>query len=442
MISEGTRRQLHEEARRIFHHALGASSIPAAFDRWFHFEEGSLVSAGKGAVTIPLAGCDRIYAVAVGKAALPMLQTLGDRMAGPFSGGVCCAPVLPSQRMAGIDYYAGGHPLPNQDSFASADAALRLLRATGARDFVFFLISGGGSAMFERPLDPAISLEQTRALYQDLVGSGATIAEINTVRKHFSAVKGGRLAAACPRAARFSLLVSDVAPRYLDALASGPTLPDSSTVAECREILHRYGLLERFPPAVQVFFSDPALPETPELASAPVETLLSSDDLIDAAQARAVALGYDVMVDNSCDDWDYAEAARFLLDRFLRLRVTHPRLCLLSAGEVTVRLDREHGAGGRNQQFALACALSLAELDLATPMVVLSAGSDGIDGNSAAAGAIADATTVKRGHSVGFDAASALARFDAYPLFTALGDTLVTGPTHNNLRDLRILLSG
>ena len=148
-----------------------------------------------------------------------------------------------------------------------------------------------------------------------------------------------------------------------------------------------------------------------------------------------------MVIDNSCDDWDYADAARYLLGRFDHLRREHAKLCLLSGGEVTVRLGHEHGAGGRNQQFALACALALAGRDPEAPMVVLSAGSDGIDGNSAAAGAIADATTVARAHVLGIDAATALARFDAYPLFTALGDTLVTGPTHNNLRDLRILLS-
>ena len=148
------------------------------------------------------------------------------------------------------------------------------------------------------------------------------------------------------------------------------------------------------------------------------------------------------MIDNRCDDWDYGDAARYLLNRFHRLRAGSPKLCLLSGGEVTVRLGHEHGSGGRNQQFALACALSLAALDMAAPLVVLSAGSDGIDGNSAAAGAIADETTVARAQALGMDAPSALARFDAYPLFTALGDTLVTGPTHNNLRDLRILLAG
>ncbi len=417
---------MHEEARHIFHHALRSSSIAAAFERRFP-------------ASFPFAEYDRIYALAVGKAALPMLEALRARLPRPLDGGVCCAPGLPSHREPAVEYYLGGHPLPNEDSFASARAALRLLRQMGSRDFVFFLISGGGSAMFELPLDERISLEETRALYKALVGSGATIAEINTVRKHFSAVKGGRLAAAAGRAGRFSLLLSDVAPRFLDALSSGLTLPDSSTVAECREIIDRYDLRERFTPGVGDFFDDPNLPETPALAKAPVEVLLSSDDLMDAARTMALGLGYEVVVDNSCDDWDYADAVRYLLERFEQLRGEHPKLCLLSGGEVTVRLGREHGAGGRNQQFALACALALA--GQAQPVVVLSAGSDGIDGTSDAAGAIADGTTVDRARELGIDAATALARFDAYPLFTALGDALLTGPTHNNLRDLRILLS-
>lgn len=425
--SDAMYRKLHDDARSIFHHALAASSIPAAFDR---LDWNSL----------SLEHYDRIYAVAVGKAALPMLDTLQAHLPHPLAGGVCCAPLLPERRISGIDYFTGGHPLPNQDSFASACRAVSLLRQTTARDFVFFLISGGGSAMFELPLDPDISLEETRVLYQALVGSGGTIAEINTVRKHFSAVKGGRLAAAAPHAAKLSLLVSDVAPRFLDALASGPTLPDTSTVAECREILGRYRLYERFTPALRAFFSKSELPETPQLPTGPVETLLSSDDLLRAAQAHAQTLGYEVVIDNTCDDWDYADATRYLLDRFEQLRQHHAKLCLLSGGEVTVRLSHQHGAGGRNQQFALACAVELAEPSQTGSMAVLSAGSDGIDGNSPAAGAVADATTVVRGQALGIDAESALARFDAYPLFTALGDTLVTGPTHNNLRDLRIML--
>ena len=413
----------HEAARSIFHGALTASSIPAAFDSKIHWSG------------LQLDQYERIYAIAVGKAALPMLETLASRLPYSLTGGVCCGPLLPSDRLSGIDYYSGGHPLPNQDSFASARAALKLLHDRGPRDFVFFLISGGGSAMFELPLDAQITLAETQVLYQALVGSGATIAEINTVRKHFSAVKGGRLAAAAPFSGRCSLLLSDVAPRYLDALASGPTLPDTSTVAECHGVLDRYGLRERFPATVRAWFDDPALPETPSLPEDHVEILLSSDDLLEAARAVALSLDCEVVIDNECDDWDYADAARYLLGRFDELGSRHRKLCLLSGGEITVRLNRGHGAGGRNQQFALACALS------GRSVVVLSAGSDGIDGNSPAAGAIADATTVTRAQALGIDAESALARFDAYPLFAALGDTLITGPTHNNLRDLRILLS-
>jgi glycerate 2-kinase len=412
-----------DAARDIFQSALRATSVAAAFDRKFHRD------------LMPWTQYQGVYCVAVGKAALPMLDTLRSRLPRELDGGICCAPVPPEIRVPRVDYYLGGHPLPNEDSFSSAAAALRLLQNTSHREFIFFLISGGGSAMFELPLDASISLADTRTLYQALVGSGATIAEINTVRKHFSAVKGGRLAGAAANAGKITFLVSDVAPQFLDALASGPTLRDTSTVAECREIIHRYRLEERFPPAIADFFADPGLPETPRTPGSPMETLLSSDDFLDAARSRASALGYDVVIDNTCDDWDYADAARYLLERFSRLRREHPRLCLLSAGEVTVRLEREHGVGGRNQQFALACALAIQDA------VVLSAGSDGIDGNSIAAGAIVDATSVARARALGLDLAAALAQFDAYPIFAALGDALVTGPTHNNLRDLRILLS-
>ncbi len=398
----------HNDAKQIFHQALEASSIPAAFARRFPAE---------------LPPYERVYAIAVGKAALPMLEALPVAV----DGGVCCAPILPSKRLPQVEYFVGGHPLTNEDSFASARAALHLMRQTTERDLVFFLISGGGSAMFELPLDPQVSLDDMRALYRALVGCGAAIAEINTVRKHFSAVKGGRLAAAGP-AQRFTFLVSDVAPRFLDALASGPTLPDTSTLEEYFAIVERYGLARHFP-----FLAHPA--KTPQLDAARVETLLSSEDLIEAARTCASVLGYDVIVDNSCDDWDYADAARYLMQRFEQLRQRYRKPCLLSAGEVTVRLSAHPGKGGRNQQFALACALAMR-----APMVVLSAGSDGIDGVSNAAGAIADETTVERAKALGIDAASSLEHFNANPLFTALGDALITGPTHNNLRDLRILL--
>jgi len=170
------------------------------------------------------------------------------------------------------------------------------------------------------------------------------------------------------------------------------------------------------------------------------EVLLSSHDLVEGARALAQKAGYFVAIDNSCDDWDYADAARYLLDRFHDLRALHRRFCLISGGEVTVTIDRPPGAGGRNQQFALACALELAHHS-GEMLTVLSAGSDGIDGNTQNAGAIADPSTVSRAIAFGFNPEQSLRTFNACPLFTALGDAVVTGPTDHNLRDLRLLIS-
>jgi hydroxypyruvate reductase len=170
------------------------------------------------------------------------------------------------------------------------------------------------------------------------------------------------------------------------------------------------------------------------------EILLSSLDLAENAKALAEKAGFHVVIDNTCDDWDYADAARYLIERFDSLRAIHPRLCLISVGEVTVTMDRTPGAGGRNQQFVMACALEL-ESYPGQRLTVLSAGSDGIDGNTRSAGAIADPTTVARAHAFGFHLKASLAAFDACPMFTALGDSVVTGPTGQNLRDLRLLLA-
>jgi hydroxypyruvate reductase len=170
------------------------------------------------------------------------------------------------------------------------------------------------------------------------------------------------------------------------------------------------------------------------------EVLLSSHDLVENARTLAEKAGYYTVVDNGCDDWDYAAAAEYLLKRFHAIRAEHPRCCLISGGEVTVTMDRTPGAGGRNQQFALACAEDLGRY-AGEAMAVLSAGSDGIDGNTQSAGAIADTTTARRARAFGYDPVAALREFDACPLFTALGDSVVTGPTGHNLRDLRLLVA-
>ena len=234
---------------------------------------------------------------------------------------------------------------------AAAHAALGLLKHAKKDTFIFFLISGGGSAMMELPRDKHISLDDTIAFHETLVASGATITEVNTVRKYFSAIKGGRLALAAPEAEKLSLLLADVPLKDLAAVASSPTLPDYSTPAECSEILARFHLLEKFPPAVRAYFEHLPQNAADERKStrdgqtgatafehAHFDTLLSNHDFVNAARDRAQELGYRVVIDNTCDDWDYADAAQYLLARFHELRRESPRVCLLSSGEVTVKL--------------------------------------------------------------------------------------------------------
>jgi hydroxypyruvate reductase len=441
--------QLHADATAIFTHALKGCNVPAAFDRHIRFEGKTLIhlpSDGSEPASIPLEDYKRVVIIAFGKAALTMSDALLERLPHkPHLRGVCSAPEVPARHSWRLRYYAGGHPLPNAESFKAAQEALRLLRRAGKDTFFFFLISGGGSAMLELPLDPAISLEDTIAFHETLVASGATITEINIVRKYFSAVKGGRLALAAPESGKLSLILADVPLRDLSTVASSPTLANRSTPRECQEILDRYHLLEKFPKAVREFFKQLNLDSAPQPSTEPVphnrfDTLLSNLDLVNAARDHTQSLGYHTVIDNTCDDWDYRDASSYLLERFCTLRRDHPRLCLLSSGEVTVALQPPIGCGGRNQQFALAAAFELAQSP-DDPVVVFSAGSDGVDGNSPVAGAIADPTTIARARAYNFDPEASLARFNACPLFTSLGDTIVTGPTGNNLRDLRILLS-
>jgi hydroxypyruvate reductase len=478
-VSDSALDNLHATATEIFTDALAACNIASAFDRRMRFE-GSLlrrlIPDGSGPATIDLSSYKRVFVIALGKAAGPMLNTLLERMKRRKGlRGICCSNQLPKKRNWRFRYFEGGHPLPNEDSFAAARAALAMLRKARKDTLIFFLISGGGSAIFDLPLDPQITLDETIEFHQLLLASGAPINEVNTLRKHFSAVKGGRLAIAAPDAAKVSLLLPDVPLRSLDALSSGPTSPDHSTVAEVRELLARYDLPSRLPASIRAFFERADLPESPgnkgwrppflprlpwsepaltrrvtaaasmtgedeAFRDSVFEILLSSHDLVENARAQAQKAGFFTVVDNSCDDWDYADAARYLLQRFHALRIAHQRLCLISVGEVTVTLNRTPGAGGRNQQFALACALELQQYP-GERLTVFSAGSDGIDGNTQSAGAIADPTTVTRARAFGFDPQASLASFNACPLFTALGDSVVTGPTGQNLRDVRLLIA-
>jgi hydroxypyruvate reductase len=471
-VSDSVLDTLHESATHIFAGALDACNIATAFDRRLRFEGSRMIRLlpdGSGPATIDLSDYRRVFVIALGKAAGPMLDVLLERMKRRKGlRGICCTNQQPRGRNWRFRYFEGGHPLPNEDSFAAARAALAMLRKAKKDTLVFFLISGGGSALFDLPMDPQITLDDTIEFHRLLLASGAPISEVNTLRKHFSAVKGGRLAMAAPEALKVSLLLPDVPLRTLDALSSGPTSPDHSTVADVRELISKYHLAEKLPAPVREFFERKDLPESPgnkgwvpafipkmtrRITSAETlsgegeafrdsvfEILLSSHDLVENARLLAQKAGYHTVVDNSCDDWDYADAAKYLLERFHALRGQHERVCLISVGEVTVTMNRTPGAGGRNQQFVLQCALELEKYPNQR-LTVLSAGSDGIDGNTRSAGSIADPTTAGRARSFGFDPVRSLAEFNACPLFTALGDSVVTGPTGQNLRDLRLLIA-
>jgi glycerate 2-kinase len=431
--------RMRARARDIFLHALGESSIAKAFARHVSCDKGVLRVADD---LFDLSAYRQVFVVSFGKAGHAMADALSQAV-GPRLGGIVVDVTEPPQQLPNFRYYKGGHPTPTADSLKAGRAILRALKRTGEGDLVIFMLSGGGSALVEVPIDDEISLPDLAATYSALVRSGAPIAEINAIRKHLSALKGGRMAQAAEGAQQVSIMVSDVPDHALDALASGPTMPDSTTAGDCYAVAKKHQLLPQFPSVVRELFEKQALEETPKSVDAVFAgsrwwPVLSNSSARKAAAEQATLAGYAVEVDNSCDDWDYAAAADYLLDRVRKLHGGVSRVCLISGGEVTVKVGAEAGTGGRNQQFALYCAGKIAGENVA----VLSAGTDGIDGNSTAAGAVADGTTIERALSLQLDAASALQRFDAYNFFQPLGDTIVTGPTGTNVRDLRILLAG
>jgi len=425
-------------AREIFLHALAESSIEKAFERNVEYGRGVLRI---GEDLHDLASYNRVRVVSIGKAAHAMAEALAGKVGSGLEGIVACVVDPPSQ-VPGFRYYSGGHPTPNAESVRAGEAILRMLDALDERSLALHMISGGGSAIVEKPISDTISLDDLVATYRELVLSGGTIAEINTVRKHLSATKGGRLAQAAAPAQQVSILISDVPDNAPDSLASGPTMADSTTVESCYAIINKYGLLEKFPASVRKLIEQHALEETPKkddpaFLRSRWWMILSNESAVQAAAARAQAEGFAVEVDNSCDDWDYRRAADHLLDKLRALRQKQQRVCLISGGEITVRVEGKSGQGGRNQQFALYLAPKIAGENIC----VLSAGTDGIDGLSPAAGSVADGSTVERARAAGLDPAAALNGFDAYPLFKALGDDIETGPTGTNVRDVRLLMA-
>jgi hydroxypyruvate reductase len=445
---------LHRDAREIFHQALRSVDAGEAVRRAVRLENTRLKlvettleqpSQGRG-----------IYAVAIGKAALPMAAALGEILGERLTAGVLAAPgAEPSQQTSLSDcwrVFEGGHPLPNRASLEAGLAALALLdQAEQSRAPVVFLISGGGSALMEWPRSDETTLDELREAHRALVSCGASIAEINSVRRALSAVKGGGLSRRAPHCDQVTLIISDTNPGEEAIVASGPTFETTTDAAAPSRVVDRYHLRETLPESVLS-----AIRRAHEKAYEPQGSglrdhyvLLENSDALASAEGAARRLGYAVEIAYEVVEQPVAEGCPLLLSKLLdlsrRARGDGRGVCLISGGEFACPV-RGRGVGGRNGETALRWAIELGALSKAghefPRAVALSAGTDGVDGNSPAAGAVCDETTTGRARRLALDPGRFLEESDAHTFFQALGDAIITGPTGTNVRDLRIMLAG
>ena len=414
----------------------------------------------------------RIYAVAVGKVARPMAAALDESLGESLTAGVAVGVAPPDRDHGGRlpltvrakasssipltarwQTFAGGHPLPNEASLAAGRAAIALLRrAEAERALVLLLVSGGGSAMIEWPRDERTTLAELCDLNRGLVSCGAPVAEINAVRRAVSAVKGGGLAAHAPHADQISLVITDTNAGEEWAVASGPSIEAPPDAPDAREVVARYGLSPHLPPSIRRALEQAGEgrgSHPPTNALRRHYTLLDNAAALDAAAEAARGRGFVVEVARDVVEDEIAAGCEELLKRLSALRVRAggaATTCLISGGEFKCPV-RGRGLGGRNSETALRCAIRLAAAAWGTGAsaagrtIILSGGTDGIDGNSPAAGALADPTTLTRARARGLDARRFLDESDAYTFFHLLNDAVMTGPTGTNVRDLRVMLA-
>jgi glycerate 2-kinase len=397
-----------------------------------------------GAHEYDLARFQRIWVVGAGKAGAPMAQAVEGVLGDAITGGLVVVKrdhAAPTQR---IELVEASHPIPDQAGFDAGRRLLALAGGAGPDDLVIALLSGGGSALLEAP-----AADLTLADFQDLTNAllacGATINELNCLRKHCSAVKGGQLARAVAPATLVTLVLSDVVGSPLDVIASGPTVPDTSTWQDAWAIVEKYNLVETLPVSIIARLRGGLageIPDTPKPSDpvfANAYTLVIGDNLV-AAQAacvKAAELGFNPLLLTSYLEGEASIVARFAVALAKEVQASgHPLAapaCLILGGETTVTLGPNPGRGGRNQELALAAALLLPG---AAGSTIVSLATDGTDGPTDSAGGIADGTTVQRGRALGLDAADYLRRHDAYPFLKATNDLLITGPTQTNVNDL------
>jgi glycerate 2-kinase len=440
---------LRDQARAIFQAALDAVEPHAAVLRSLARSNHRLrIIAGKKVVKrFDLRKIRRIFLVGAGKAAAPMAeaieQVLGDRL----SSGIVVVKTGHGLDLAKTIVLEASHPIPDEAGVKAARRIKALLATAQADDLVLSVISGGGSALLTWPAD-GLDLEAKQSVTQLLLGCGASIQEINAVRKHLSLVKGGQLAMAAAPAPVINLVLSDVVGDDLDTIASGPFVPDRSTFQDVAAIMLRYNLTQKIPVAVQRYIEwglKGEVPETPkpeELEFRRVINLIvgSNYQALLAAAAAVKRMGYRPLILSSMITGETREVVKVLAAVVKEVRASghpvRPPACLISGGETTVTL-KGGGRGGRNQELALAGALELTGM---SEVLLFSAGSDGSDGETEAAGAMADGNTCARALEAGLSPLRHLESNDAYPFFTRLGDLVVTGPTRTNVMDIHLVL--
>lgn len=439
-------RTLRGHALRIFRAALKAADPVQAVKRHVRLQ-GSVLRAGNRRYRLD--AFDRIFVIGAGKAGASMARAIEDLLGRRITGGLVSVKYGHTGPLERVELNECGHPVPDEAGVRGAERIAAVARQAGRRDLVICLISGGASALLPAPAPP-VTLAEKQETTRLLLACGATIHEINAVRKHLSELKGGQLARLAAPATVLALLLSDVIGDDLDVIGSGPTAPDSSTFRSARAVLEKYGLLERVPKSVAERIERGVrgeLAETPKpndpLFRRVQNLIVGSNRLAaDEAARQARKLGYRTAVLSTFIEGEtrdvalvHAAIAREIVAAGRPLR---PPACLISGGETTVTL-RGNGLGGRNQEFVLAAAIALSGYDR---VVILSGGTDGTDGPTDAAGAVADGRTVARGRRRGLEASRFLAENDSYHFFEPLGDLVKTGPTMTNVMDIRVLLVG
>jgi len=441
-----TNRVQHKHARQMFEAALRAADPVEAVSRFFRCEGNRLIAGGK---RYPLDSFDRVLVIGAGKASAVMAQAVEKALGKRISTGWINTKYGHGASLKRIHVHECGHPVPDEAGVEGARRMVELADGAGANDLVIAVISGGASALTPAPAAP-ITLAEKQETTKLLLACGANIHEINSIRKHISTFKGGQLARAAAPATVIALMLSDVIGDSLESIGSGPTAPDPTTFADCMRVLDGYGIAKQMPTPVLRRLEDGAagkLPETPKAGDAAFERvrnlIVGSNKLaVDAAAATARKLGYRTLVLSTRIEGETRDVAGMHAAMAKEIRAERRPLaepaCLISGGETTVTI-RGSGLGGRNQEFALACAIDLAGMP---DVCVLSGGTDGTDGPTDAAGAIADGGALAAAKAKGMDARDYLARNDSYRFFDPLGLLLKPGPTRTNVMDVRILLAG